>query len=143
MFGVDWDGLLAKKYALLGQQANADTTRANAGMISANADANLSNIKAGLLPAESKATVANTNANTNLTTVNAGLAPGLAKASEAASYGQAKANTAQGLLYGSQTTAENQSSQTLSKALGGDSNALRAIQLLRSVFGGGGLPTSQ
>lgn len=141
MFGVDWDGLLAKKYALLGQQANADTTRANAGLISANADANLSNIKAGLLPAESKATVANTNANTNLTTVNAGLAPGLAKASEAASYGSAYANRQQGGLYGAQATSEGQQSTTLAKALGGDMNAAKVMQVFRTIFGG--LPTSQ
>lgn len=55
---------LATKYALLRQQANAQTKTANA-------DANLTDVKAGLMPAESAATVGLTNAqarNTDETT---------------------------------------------------------------------------
>lgn len=64
MFGIDFSSLLAQKYAIMQQQANADSTRANAGLISANSGANLDNVKAGLLPGESAANIAEQQART-------------------------------------------------------------------------------
>lgn len=131
---MDWNYWLGRKYAILGQQADADTTRANAGLISANADANLTNVKAGLLPGQTAADIAESEARANLTNVNAKLAPGLAKASEAASYGSAKANTAQAGLYGAQTAGENQANTTLN-SLGLQTNPIiqRLIQRLGAL----------
>lgn len=51
----DW---LARKYNILAQQAAADTTRADAAMISAQAAAKLDTTRAELLPTESAAAVA-------------------------------------------------------------------------------------
>lgn len=137
---MDWNYWLGRKYALLGQNADADTTRANAGLISANAGANLDTVKAGLLPSQTAADIAESGARTNLTNVNATLAPSLAKASEAASYGSAAANTAQGKLYGSQTTSEEQANQSL-QSLGLTTNPI--IQQLIKRLGGLGLSTAQ
>lgn len=106
---VGFADALDRKYAILGQDAAANT-------VDATARAKLADANAGL------------------TTVNAGLAPGLAKASEAASYGSAKANVAQAGLFGSQTTAEDQLNQTLGKlGIGGNS----IIQSLLGRLGGG------
>lgn len=138
---VDWDYWLGRKYAGLDQQAAADTTRANAGLISANAGAHLDTVKAGLLPSQTAADIAESNARARLTNVNATLAPDLAKASEASSYGGAKANVAQASLYGAQTNAESQASQSLS-ALGLSANPI-IQQLLKRLGGYGGLTPSQ
>lgn len=55
---INWGGLLARKYDIMQQQANADTTRAGAGLITAQSGANLDNVRAGLLPNESAANIA-------------------------------------------------------------------------------------
>lgn len=62
---VDFNYFLARKYALLQQDANsattqaqAATTNAGANVTSANAAANLNNVRAGLMPAESAADIA-------------------------------------------------------------------------------------
>lgn len=52
-----FDELIARKYAIMQQHANAATTEATA-------NANLTNVKAGLLPSESAADVARTQAET-------------------------------------------------------------------------------
>jgi hypothetical protein len=52
-----FDALIARKYDILQQHANAATTEADA-------NANLTNVKAGLLPTESAADVAKTQAET-------------------------------------------------------------------------------
>jgi hypothetical protein len=57
--------LLAKKYAIMQQQADA-------GMITANAASNLDNVRAGLLPGEVRANIAKTQADADFTTVQAG-----------------------------------------------------------------------
>jgi hypothetical protein len=54
---MNWDYWLGRKYDLLGQNAQA-------GLISANANANLDNVRAGLLPNESAANVAEQQART-------------------------------------------------------------------------------
>lgn len=59
---MDWNYWLGRKYAVQDQQAQADTLRANAGMLSAQAGANLDTVRAGLLPAESKANIGLTGA---------------------------------------------------------------------------------
>ena len=110
---MDWNYWLGRKYDNLGVEAAARQTAANASMIDANANANLTNVRAGLLPAESAANVAETEARTRQTNTTADLAPGLAKASEASSYASAFANRAQGGLYGSQTTAEDQANELI------------------------------
>lgn len=108
---LDWAGLLGRKYDILQQQA--DTQRM--GM---RADANLANVRAGLLPIESKANVGLTEAQTGFTDANAGLATSRARATdeEAKYIGPiAKANIgesqARGRLYGSQATGEDQLNQ--------------------------------
>jgi hypothetical protein len=68
---MDWNYWLSQKYRLLGQNAAADTTRANAAMVSAQGGANLDNVRAGLLPAESKANIGLTNAQMGLANANA------------------------------------------------------------------------
>lgn len=130
---MDWNYWLGRKYDLLGQNTAADTARAQAGLISANSGAALDTVRAGLLPGQTAADIAESKARANLTAVNATLAPGLAKASEAASYGSAKANVAQAGLYGAQTTAEEQSSDTLGK-LGLTSNPI-ILQMLKRLGG--------
>lgn len=67
---MDWNYWLGRKYGIMQQNANADTTRANAGMLSAQAGANFDNVRAGLLPAESKANIGLTAAQTGLTNAN-------------------------------------------------------------------------
>lgn len=133
---MDWNYWLGRKYTDLDMNAAADTTRAQAGLISANAGANLDTVKAGLLPGQTAADIAEAQARANLTNVNANLAPGLAKASEAQSYGSAAANNAQGTLYGAQATGETQTNESLNK-LGLTTNPIIAQMLKR--LGGLGL----
>jgi hypothetical protein len=72
MFGMPagFADFLAQKYALLQQNANADTTRAQAALLQAQSGSNLDNTRAGLLPAESKANNALTFAQTGLAGAN-------------------------------------------------------------------------
>lgn len=74
MADVDFNYFLARKYAILQQQADADTSRAGSANISAvaganaaNAAANVDNTRAGLMPAESKSAIALQGAQTALT----------------------------------------------------------------------------
>lgn len=109
---IDWSYWLGRKYDVMQQNANADTTRANAGMISANAGANLDKVRAGLLPAESAANIGLTNAqaaNTNEQTKYVG------PRAKADIY----ATTNQGSLYGAQTVGESQLNRLSSIKLGG------------------------
>lgn len=92
--------------------------------------------KYAIMQQEANTSEAEAKSRSNLTDVNATLAPGLAAASEAASYGSAKANTAQAGLFGSQTTAEDQLNQSLGK-LGIGSNPI--IKALVGRLGGFGL----
>jgi hypothetical protein len=64
---------LTKKYAILQQQAVADTARAGAAVTSANAAANLDNTRAGILPTESAAAIALQRAQAGLTTAQTGI----------------------------------------------------------------------
>lgn len=64
MADIDFNYFLARKYALLAQGADAQTTNAASGAIQANAQATaataaagLDNVRAGLLPAESKSQI--------------------------------------------------------------------------------------
>jgi hypothetical protein len=101
-------------------------------MISANSGAALDQVRAGLLPSQTAADIAEAKARTNATNVTADLAPGLAKASEAQSYGNAYANRQQGGLYGAQTSGELQDQQ-ISPSLGMVGNSI--IQRLRQQLG--------
>ena len=86
---------LAQKYAILQQQADADTSRAGAAVTTANSAANLDATRARLLPAESKANIGLTNAQANLTTENAAQVAPLARANiglMGAQTGLARAN---------------------------------------------------
>lgn len=71
---VDFNYFLGRKYALLAQNADADTQRANASTLTAQtgatvgaAQAALDNIRARLMPGESAANVRRMNAEANLT----------------------------------------------------------------------------
>lgn len=59
-----FDSLIAAKYAILQQHADAASTEANANALLTRANANLTDVKAGLLPTESAADVAKTQAET-------------------------------------------------------------------------------
>lgn len=72
---VDFNFFLNRKYALLAQQADAGTTNAASGAITANAQAGalgaaagLDRVRTKLMPAESAATIAQQGAQTNLLT---------------------------------------------------------------------------
>lgn len=74
MADVDFNYFLARKYAILQQQADADTSRAGSANISAvaganaaNAAANVDNTRATLMPAESRSAIALQGAQTALT----------------------------------------------------------------------------
>lgn len=96
---MDWEYWLGRKYDLLGQNAAADTTRANAGMISAQAGANLDTVRAGLLPSQTRSDIALQRAQANLAAATA------AQQNEETKYIGRKAladifnTTAQGGLY--------------------------------------------
>lgn len=68
---MDWNYWLGRKYAAIDQNAAADTARSQAAVTEANANANLTNVRAGLLPAESKATIGLTQAQTQAQQANA------------------------------------------------------------------------
>jgi hypothetical protein len=59
---VDFNAFLAQKYAIMQQQANADTSRANAGLITAKSGANLDDARAFGLPQQNLANIAQTQA---------------------------------------------------------------------------------
>lgn len=58
---------LGRKYALLAQNADADTARAGAAVTSANASANLDTVRAGILPQQAASEIALQGAQTRLT----------------------------------------------------------------------------
>lgn len=62
---LDWGMLLARKYDLMQQEQNSRS-------LGLAAEANLNNVRAGLLPAESKANIDLTKANTGLSTARIG-----------------------------------------------------------------------
>lgn len=97
------------------------------------------NRKYAILGQDANANTLDATARANLTNVNAKLAPGLASASEAASYGSAKQSTASAGLLGSQTTAEDQLNQSLTK-LGISTNPI--IKSLVGRLGGTGFGLS-
>src|SRR4051812_9523596 len=104
---VDFNAYLAQKYAIMQQQANADTTRAGAGLLSAQAGAKLDTVRAGLLPGESAANVAQTRAQTQgLLEQNKYIGP-LAQSTIGLQGSAAKQNLSQSALYGSQAEGEN------------------------------------
>lgn len=111
---MDWNYWLGRKYAAIDQNAAADTARSQAAVTEANANANLTNVRAGLLPAESKATIGLTEAQTQAQQANAlqtntetkyigpkTLADIMATRAQAGLYG------AQSGYYGAQTAGEN------------------------------------
>lgn len=94
---IDFDYFLNRKYALLGQNADADTVRANAATTSADASATAANAaakvditRAGLLPGESAASIALQRAQANLQNQTASTVGPLARAN----IGLIGANTA-------------------------------------------------
>lgn len=102
--GVDFASLLARKYAIMQQQADADTSRAAAGGLSAQASANLDTVRAGLLPRESAANVAQTAAQTaGIREQNRFIDP-LARSTIGLQSSQARQNAAQAGYLGSETT---------------------------------------
>lgn len=138
MFGFDFGSALARKYDILQQNANTEASRAASAGLEAGANANFTNVRAGLLPGQTAADINETKARTNQINVNANLAPGLAQASEASSYGAAARDKASALNLGAETSGLMQDQSALSKALGGDSQVLRILQYLR----GYGMPSS-
>lgn len=120
---ADWNYWLGRKYSNMEQDTAARTTAANAGLISANAGANLDTVRAGLLPGQAASDIAEANSRANLNTVQAQLAPGAAAANEAAQYGSAFANRQQGRLYGVNAAGEEQD-QELKPSLGLLGNAI-------------------
>ena len=132
----DWAAMLARKYDILGQNANAEMTKANAAATEAGANANFTNVRAGLLPGQSAADVAEAKARTNQINVNAGIAPGMAAATEANLYGEAARSRAEVPLLGEQTTSAAKQNQFISSV--GNNNPLLSA-LAQRLFGGLGL----
>lgn len=66
MADVDFNAFLARKYALLQQNADAGTLQANTGALVGAAGARLDNTRADLAPAESKSTIGLQGAQRNL-----------------------------------------------------------------------------
>lgn len=111
---MDWNYWLGVKYGLLGQHAAADVTRSNASANEANANANVANIRAGLMPAESSANLALTGAQTQSTLANAaqtGIENKYLPAKSLADIAEARAraglDTAQGANYSADTARTN------------------------------------
>lgn len=106
---LDWNSLLSQKYRILQQNADTQQQNADAGTLAAKAGANLDYIKAGLMPAESRAQIALQGAqglmyganarNTDEETKYVGL---LANANADSLRSGAYANRQQGGLYGQQ-----------------------------------------
>lgn len=117
---------LGRKYAIMGQGADADTARAAAAVTSANASSNLDNVRASLLPQDSAAQNALLAAQTNLTGNQAqtvlpesaarvrqlNAQTGLVGAQTGLTGAQARQTDASTGLIGAQTTAEGQLNQT-------------------------------
>lgn len=98
-YGIDaW---LKRKYDLLAQQADADTLRSGA-------DANLNNVRAGLLPAESAANIDLTGAQAGLARSNAANVDETTKFVAPIARANIFNTRAQGGLYGQQAAGEYQ-----------------------------------
>jgi hypothetical protein len=140
---MDWNYWLGRKYANMDQQAAADTTRANAAAVSANAGAQLDTVKAGLLPAESKANIALTGAQTGLAAATARQQDEETKYIGPTANANIAESRARGGLYGAQATGEQQLN-TLGGfkfgGLGGSTLEDRLRSILRGI--GIGLPAS-
>lgn len=133
---MDWDYWLGRKYDIMQQNANADTTRANAGAVSAAAGANLDKVRAGLLPAESAANIGLTRAQAANTAEQTKYVGPRAKA-------DIYATTNQGSLYGAQTVGESQLNRLSDFKLGGLGNSTLESKL-RDILSrvGLGLPAN-
>jgi hypothetical protein len=144
---MDWNYWLGRKYANMDQQAAADTTRANAAAVSANAGAQLDTVKAGLLPAESKANIALTGAQTGLAAATARQQDEETKYIGPTANANIAESRARGGLYGAQATGEQQLSivehARRGSRIGGLGNSKledRLRSILRGI--GIGLPAS-
>lgn len=124
--GVDFNYFLNRKYALMAQNADADTSRASSAAISAvagaeaaRAAANVDNVRAGLMPAESQSQIGLQTAQGRVFNAQADLIP----QEGAARIGQIKADT----------------------AFTGTQNKVLTRNSLTGIFGGapGSLPTLQ
>lgn len=119
---MDWEYFLNRKYDLLQQNANADTTRANAGMLTAQAGANLDQVRAGLLPKQ-------TTSDINLQSAQAALANATARQQDEEtkyigpkSLADIFATRQQGAYYGSEAAGNTIANRELQ--LGAGPNAL-------------------
>lgn len=125
-----FNNLLATKYAILQQNANADTSRANAGMVTANAGANLDAVRAGLLPKQTEADIAEAQSRASLNNVNAANIPGIDKSLIARNYSEAGNLNANSGLARANTGAVTQSTTSLG-SLGLVSNPLAQDAYMR------------
>lgn len=95
---IDWSYWLDRKYSNLEGQTAADTTRANAYARVSNSEANVNDIKAGFIPQQSLADIAETQARTKQLGVATGLMPAEAAARNASLYGTAYKDRSEGSL---------------------------------------------
>lgn len=102
-----FDALIARKYAIQQQEADA---RSNA----LDASANVDNIKAGLMPAESAANVAKTEADTDLTKTTTRFTPLLSMSTAFDTLARGKQSLATADYTGAQTKGLQQLQQTFS-----------------------------
>lgn len=98
--------LLRRKYDILQQQANTGQFNAETGRLTGTADARLANVRAGLLPAESAASVDKTKADTALTQEQTKFVGPLARSSIDLNAANAFQSRSSGRLYGSQAETE-------------------------------------
>lgn len=118
---LDWNALLARKYDILQQQADTSRTEATAA-------ANLADTRAGLLPAESASNIAVNAANIGLTKSNARKTDEEAKQIAPLANANIFATRAQGRLYGSQATGEDQLNRLTNYQLRGLGNNLGVVE---------------
>ena len=112
---MDWGYWLGRKYAVQEEANRIDRLRAGTGQFAAEtgrlgtvADANLANVRAGLLPRQTEADIRRSDAESALTRVQTEYFPRTAEASIRASDANAFNARQQGGLYGSQATTQNQ-----------------------------------
>lgn len=132
-FGMPYFGdLLARKYAIMQQQADADTARAASFGLTSRADANLSNVRAGLLPNESIANNRLTAAQAAAATATAGKTTEETKFIGPLARASIRNSDAQAGLYGSQADAEDQITKTTAFQFRGVPQRSSVLDFLRT-----------
>lgn len=141
---MDWAGLLDRKYNILQQNANANTTQAQADAsraasfgLTSGAEANLTNIRAGLMPAQAQADIGEAQARTAQDQALAAQTQTETKYIGPKTLADIALARAQGGLYGSEAARNTRLGFGFNFGLGGGTNPLDAMHA--RMLGGFGL----